>query len=56
MDAGHRIAFDRDDVMSTDLSFITCKATGGSIRMRHDHIVWTIDAVVDEDADSSTQE
>ena len=34
VDAGHRVVFDRDDATGTDLSFITCKATGESIKMR----------------------
>jgi len=56
VDAGHRVVFDRDDVTGTDLSFITCKATGESIKMRRDRNVWTIDAFVDEDSDFSRQE
>jgi hypothetical protein len=56
VDAGHRVVFDRDEVTGTDLSFITCKATGESIKMRRDRNVWTIDAFVDEDSDFSRQE
>ena len=56
VDAGNRVVFDRDDATGTDLSFITCKATGESIKMRRDRNVWTIDAFVDEDAEFSRQE
>ena len=56
VDAGHRVVFDRDDATGTDLSFITCKATGNSITMRRDHNVWTIDAFVDDDAGFFRQE
>ena len=56
VDAGHRVVFDRDDATGTDLSFITCKATGESIKMRRDRNVWTIDAFVDEDAGFMRQE
>ena len=48
--------FDRDDATGTDLSFITCKATGESIKIRRDRNVWTIDAIVDEDAGIMRQE
>ena len=50
------MAFDHDDATGTDLSFITCKATGSSIKMRRDRNVWTIDAFVDEDAGFIRQE
>ena len=56
VDAGHRLAFDRDDTTGTDLSFITCKATGSSIKMRLDRNVWTIDVLVDEEAGFVRQE
>ena len=56
VDAGHRVVFDRDDATGTDLSFITCKATGSSIKMSRDRKVWTIDAFVDEDAGFIRQE
>ena len=56
VDAGHRVVFDRDDATGTDLSFITCKATGESIKMRRDRNVWAIDAFVDEDAVFMRQE
>jgi hypothetical protein len=39
VNAGHRVVFDRDDATGTDLSFITCKATGESIKMRRDRNV-----------------
>ncbi len=54
--AGHRVVFDRDDATGTDLSCITCKATGNSIKMRCDRNVWTIDAFVGEDAGFIRQE
>jgi len=56
VDAGNRVVFDRDDKTGTDLSFITRKSTGESIKMRTDRNVWTIDAFVDEDADFSRPE
>ena len=56
VDASRRVVFDRDEATGTDLSFITCKATGESIKMRRDRNVWTIDAFLDEDADFIRQE
>ena len=56
VDAGHRVVFDCDDATGTDLSFITCKATGSTIKMRRDRHVWTIDGFVDEDAGFIGQE
>ena len=56
VDAGHRFVFDLDDATGTDLSFITCKATGASIEMRRDRNVWTIEAFVAEGAGFMRQE
>ena len=53
VDAGHRVVFDRDEATGVDISFITCKATGVSIKMRRERNVWVIDAYVDEDGGSS---
>ena len=49
VDAGHRVVFDKDEETGTDLSFITNKKTGDSIRMIRDRNVWTIDVYLDED-------
>ena len=51
VDSGHRVTFDKDVKTGFDLSFITNKGTGQSIRMRRDRNVWTIDAFVNEDSD-----
>jgi hypothetical protein len=51
VDSNHRVTFDKDDKTGVDLSFITNKITGQSIRMRRDRNVWTIDAFVNEDSD-----
>jgi hypothetical protein len=48
VDTGHRVSFDTDDVTGVDCSFITCKKSGESIKMRRDRNVWVIDAFVDE--------
>ena len=56
VDAGHRVVFDRDDATGTDLSFIGCKATCSSVKMRRDRNVWTTDVFVDEDSGFIRQE
>jgi hypothetical protein len=48
VDTGHRVSFDTDDATGVDCSFITCKKSGESIKMRRDRNVWVIDAFVDE--------
>ena len=50
VDAGHRVTFDKDLATGVDLSFITNKTTGESIRMVRDRNVWTIDVYINEDA------
>ena len=52
VDAGHRVVFEKDDVTGVDLSFITHKASGTSIRMRRERNVWIIDAYVDDEDES----
>lgn len=49
VDAGNKVVFDKDDRTGLDISFITHKETGSSIRMRRERNVWVIDAYVDDD-------
>ena len=56
VDTGHVVTFEKDDATGVDLSFITHKASGRSIKMRRERNVWTIDTFVDEDKDFSRQE
>ena len=56
VDCGHRVVFDKDEETGTDLSFITHKKTGDSIRMKRERNVWIIDAFVNDDADFARQE
>ena len=56
VDTGHVVTFEKDDATGVDLSFITHKASGRSIKMRRERNVWTIDTFVDEDQDFSRQE
>ena len=51
VDTGHRVVFDQDDVSGEDISFITNKKTGVSIKMRRDRQVWVVDAFVEEEID-----
>ena len=53
VDNGFRVVFDKDAATGRDISFITNKATGASIKMRRDRNVWVIDAYINEDDDSS---
>ena len=56
VDANHRVTFEKDERTGMDLSFITHKSSGRSIKMRRERNIWTIDAFVDEDQDFSRQE
>ena len=49
VDNRHRVVFDKDDKTGLDISFITNKVTGKSVKMRRDRNVWVIDAFVEED-------
>ena len=49
VDTRHRVVFDKDDKTGLDISFITSKATGKSVKMRRERNVWVIDAFVEED-------
>ena len=53
VDHNHRVVFDKDEATGRDISFITNKATGASIKMRRDRNVWVIDAYISDDGDSS---
>ena len=53
VDHNHRVVFDKDIKSGRDISFITNKATGASIKMRRDRNVWVIDAFVSEDPEPS---
>ena len=56
VDSGHRVVFDKCPDTGVDLSFITHKTTGESVRMRRERNVWTIDAFVNEDPDFTRRE
>ena len=56
VDSGHRVVFDRCPETGVDLSFITHKTTGESVRMRRERNVWTIDAFVNENSDFRRRE
>ena len=53
VDNRHRVVFDQDEATGRDISFITNKGTGKSIKMRRDRNVWVIDAYIDEDVEPS---
>ena len=55
VDSGHRVVFDRDEATGVDTSFITCKFTGTSIKMRRERNVWVIDADLEDDEISNTE-
>ena len=44
VDRNHRVVFDQDFDTGEDVSFITNKTNGESIKMRRDRNVWVIDA------------
>ena len=48
----HRVVFDQDDETGKDISFITNKKTGVSIKMRRERNVWVIDAFISEDEEA----
>ena len=52
VDHNHRVVFDKDSESGRDISFVTNKSTGQSIKMRRDRNVWVIDAYIEEDAES----
>ena len=43
------LAFDQDRDTGEDISFITNKTDGETIKMRRDRNVWVIDAYIEED-------
>ena len=45
----HRVVFDQDEDTGEDISFITNKTDGETIKMRRDRNVWVIDAYIEED-------
>ena len=47
----HRVVFDQDLHTGEDVSFITNKTNGGSIKMRRDRNVWVIDAHIEDDTE-----
>ena len=51
VDSGHKVVFDLDEATGVDLSFITHKKSGNTVRMRRERNVWVIDAFVDDDED-----
>ena len=52
VDHNHRVVFDKDMGSGRDISFITNKATGITIKMRRDCNVWVIDAFITDDAEA----
>ena len=52
VDAGNKVTFDKDEKTGMDISFITHKETGTSIRMRRERNVWVIDAYVNDDSEN----
>jgi hypothetical protein len=51
VDHNHRVVFDQDMDTGEDISFITNKVDGQSIKIRRDKNVWVVDAYVDDDAE-----
>ena len=49
VDDNHRVVFDQDLDTSEDISLITNKTDGETIKMRRDRRVWVIDAYIEED-------
>ena len=49
VDHNHRVVFDQDEDTGEDISFITNKTDGETIKMRRDRNVWVIDAYIEED-------
>ena len=49
VDHSHRVVFDQDKDTGEDISFITNKTDGETIKMRRDRNVWVIDAYIEED-------
>ena len=56
VDSGHVVTFEKDESTGLDISFITHKSSGRSIKMRRERNIWTIDAFVNDDSDFSRQE
>ena len=56
VDTGHVVTFEKDERTGMDLSFITHKSSGRSIKMRRERNIWTIDAFVNDESDFSRQE
>ena len=48
VDHQHRVVFDKDKETGRDVSFITNKESGQTIKMKRDRNVWIIDAYVME--------
>ena len=51
VDHNHRVVFDQDLDTGKDVSFITNKTNGESIKMRRDRNVWVIDVFIDDDTE-----
>ena len=51
VDHRHRVVFHKDDATGRDISFITNKETGQSIKMKRDRNAWIIDAYVIENTE-----
>ena len=53
VDHGMKVIFERDDETGVDTSHILDKKSGRSIEMKRKRNMWTIDAFVDEEPDTS---
>ena len=51
VDHNHRVVFDQDLDTGEDISFITNKTNGKSIKMRRDRSVWVIVAFIADDTE-----
>ena len=51
VDHNHRVVFNQDLDTGEDISFITNKTNGESIKMRRDRNVWLIDAYIEDDTE-----
>ena len=51
LDHNHRVVFNQDFDTGEDMSFITKKTNGESIKMRRDRDVWFIDAYIEDNTE-----
>ena len=53
VDHGMKVIFDRDERSGVDTSHILNKKTGKTIKLRRERNVWSIDAYIDEDDETT---